>query len=565
MKFVSIQKKLRLMSTRIILGTMVIYIILGITLGVLNSNNLYRRVKSDIESNLYSKGTLFIKKDSKALATLVEGYEIISIRDVISATIHEDKDAIYGIFMDKKCAKWVIIDPENKSEILEENGILIDSISVWANAVRIPSHKKFKTKNGVIIEFAAPVIENNEFLGTIRYGITTHTIDTIITEERRGMLISSVSITAIFIVFGLLLFLIESHTARRQAESITHPLNGLTNAVNSIANKDYTIPIAISSNDEVGDLAKNFEEMRRRIRHNMENLEQIVNERTAQLKAAQKEMTEKALRAGMADIASGTLHNVGNLLNSVKASIDLINKSINDSPISTSLSEANNYLELNNDAIYDSLRHIPKGEILIQLYAQLEKALLNEHTRIKEHTQRLIDKVKTIENAIAAQQKFARGGQFKEELSVQEVIEEVIHMHTVLLGRHHIQVETDFQNIPKVVMEQARFVNILVNLIKNAIESISESNRESGKITISIKGDDHSFSIVISDTGVGILKENLKKVFAPGFSTKKNGHGFGLQISACHVNEMGGRIWAESGGEGMGATFFVQFPLGKML
>ena len=138
-------------------------------------------------------------------------------------------------------------------------------------------------------------------------------------------------------------------------------------------------------------------------------------------------------------------------------------------------------------------------------------------------------------------------------------------MHTVLLGRHHITVQTDFRDIPKVIMEKARFVNIMVNLIKNAIEAISENNRESGKIIISIDGDDRYFMIIISDTGIGILKRDLKKIFAPGFTTKKNGHGYGLQISAVHVNEMGGKIWAESEEEGSGATFFIRLPLREQL
>jgi signal transduction histidine kinase len=67
--------------------------------------------------------------------------------------------------------------------------------------------------------------------------------------------------------------------------------------------------------------------------------------------------------------------------------------------------------------------------------------------------------------------------------------------------------------------------------------------------------------ISVSDNGVGIPAENLTRIFNHGFTTKRDGHGFGLHSSANAATELHGRLWAESAGEGRGSTFTIDLPL----
>jgi signal transduction histidine kinase len=71
-------------------------------------------------------------------------------------------------------------------------------------------------------------------------------------------------------------------------------------------------------------------------------------------------------------------------------------------------------------------------------------------------------------------------------------------------------------------------------------------------------------SIIVRDNGIGIPPENLIKIFNHGFTTKRDGHGFGLHSGANAAKEMGGSLTAESNGPGLGATFTLELPVAKI-
>lgn len=80
-------------------------------------------------------------------------------------------------------------------------------------------------------------------------------------------------------------------------------------------------------------------------------------------------------------------------------------------------------------------------------------------------------------------------------------------------------------------------------------------------MTIRVSRQDETARITVSDNGVGIAVENLTRIFAHGFTTKKNGHGFGLHSSALAAKELGGSLRASSEGPDRGATFILELPL----
>ena len=66
--------------------------------------------------------------------------------------------------------------------------------------------------------------------------------------------------------------------------------------------------------------------------------------------------------------------------------------------------------------------------------------------------------------------------------------------------------------------------------------------------------------IAVIDTGIGISPENLTRIFAHGFTTRKDGHGFGLHSGALAAKELGGKLSVESAGLGQGASFVLDLP-----
>jgi C4-dicarboxylate-specific signal transduction histidine kinase len=107
-------------------------------------------------------------------------------------------------------------------------------------------------------------------------------------------------------------------------------------------------------------------------------------------------------------------------------------------------------------------------------------------------------------------------------------------------------------------------LQVLVNLIVNADEAMLDSPQRTLALGARLQGDgpDKRLRITVSDSGHGITSENLPRLFSHGFSTKKDGNGFGLHSAAIAAMEMGGKLTAHSDGPGRGATFTLEIPIG---
>jgi signal transduction histidine kinase len=116
--------------------------------------------------------------------------------------------------------------------------------------------------------------------------------------------------------------------------------------------------------------------------------------------------------------------------------------------------------------------------------------------------------------------------------------------------------------VPLVRVDRHKVLQILINLLRNAKYALDESKRADKRITISVSVvNDRSVHIVVADNGIGISPENLTRIFAHGFTTREEGHGFGLHSGALAAHAMGGSLSVTSAGTGHGATFTLEFPI----
>jgi signal transduction histidine kinase len=149
-----------------------------------------------------------------------------------------------------------------------------------------------------------------------------------------------------------------------------------------------------------------------------------------------------------------------------------------------------------------------------------------------------------------------------ENLSAADLIEDALRMNAAAFERHQINLTRDFAaGTPPVCVDRHKVLQILINLLRNAkhaMEDIKDHERNM-VIRIAPKGD-HHVQISIKDNGIGISAENMKKVFNHGFTTKREGHGFGLHSGANAAKEMGGSLSAHSDGVGRGAEFTLVLP-----
>ena len=293
-----------------------------------------------------------------------------------------------------------------------------------------------------------------------------------------------------------------------------------------------------------------------------EELERRVNERTRQLEQAQRELVEKAHQAGMADIATSVLHNVGNVLNSVITSGQMIRRTVETSKL-PGIIKANQLLNENLDNIQEFIANDPKANDLFRYYLSFDKFISREQTELLDNATRLIDKLHTIKDIIMDQQARASGGLQTENLPVGLVIEDAVGILGNSMARHEVEVIKEFVETPPISVQKVKLIHILINLLKNAKEAMNHLDPEKKKIVIRTGSDNESVFVTVQDNGIGIEPEHMSNIFNHGFTTKENGHGFGLHSCYRTMKEMGGAISVASDGKYLGATFKLVFPIPK--
>lgn len=281
----------------------------------------------------------------------------------------------------------------------------------------------------------------------------------------------------------------------------------------------------------------------------------------AELAEAQQRMIELSRLSGMAEVATGVLHNVGNVLNSVNVSTTIVVAKMREFRIDNLLAVID-MLQERRDDMAAFLRHDPKGQRLIPYLAKLAKNLQDERSVALTEVERLQDHVGHIKTIVATQQNYAKVSGLIENVCLTALVEDAFQIVQPAFERHQIRLERDFGDVPQLNADKHKILQILLNLLRNAKEAVKQSNNETRFIRVSIgcHGEDH-VRIKVEDSGIGLPPENLTRIFAHGFTTKTDGHGFGLHSGALAAQQMSGSLWAESEGPGRGATFVLELPL----
>lgn len=285
-----------------------------------------------------------------------------------------------------------------------------------------------------------------------------------------------------------------------------------------------------------------------------------------QQQAAQREMLETARQAGMAEIATNVLHNVGNVLNSVNVSAELISVRVRDSE-SAGLARAVTLMDEHAPHLGDYLTNDPRGKMLPAYLRQLAQALQEERQAIAEELAALTKSVRHIKEIVATQQSYAGMSSVVETVQVLDLIEDALRINTGGLVGHDVQVLRHFEQVPTLLLDKHRVLLILVNLIGNARHAMHRAATDGAhRLTLRVgvcgsEAEPQRLQIAVADTGEGIAPENLIRIFAHGFTTKKDGHGFGLHSCVLAAQEMGGTLTAASDGPGRGAVFTLELPL----
>jgi C4-dicarboxylate-specific signal transduction histidine kinase len=279
-----------------------------------------------------------------------------------------------------------------------------------------------------------------------------------------------------------------------------------------------------------------------------------------ELKQTQQELLETSRLAGIAEMATGVLHNLGNALNSVNTTVSLSADRVQKSKIAA-LGKVVQLLEEQHGRLAEFFSTDPRGRQLPAYLAQLSSHLSTERADLLRELEALQQNVDHIKEIVAAQQSYAHVSGLTEIVPASELVEYGLRLNEAALQRHGIAVVREFSSAPPVKVERQKVLQILVNLIRNAREAINDSGRPDKRLVVGVRVSAAGrVQFTVTDNGVGIAPENLTRVFAFGYTTKKDGHGFGLHSSANAAKEMGGSLEAQSDGLGQGATLILELP-----
>ena len=277
------------------------------------------------------------------------------------------------------------------------------------------------------------------------------------------------------------------------------------------------------------------------------------------LELVHRELLVTSRLAGMAEVATGVLHNVGNVLNSVNVSATLVADRVRHSK-SGNIAKISAIFAQHQTDLAAFLTADTRGRMIPSYLGTLAEELAAENLAIATELDLLRKNLEHIKEIVAMQQTYARTSGVIETVSLPDLIEDALRINSGSLSRHEVQTLRDYQARPVVTIDKHKVIQILINLVRNAKYACDEAGNTDKKITVRTTGDDDGIDIAVIDNGVGIPAENLTRIFNHGFTTRKSGHGFGLHSAALAAKELGGSLQAQSGGPGMGATFVLRLP-----
>ena len=296
------------------------------------------------------------------------------------------------------------------------------------------------------------------------------------------------------------------------------------------------------------------------LRRANDELEQRVEERTHELKQAQERLVDTAREVGMTEVATNVLHSVGNVLTSVVTNFEVTLRTLNDSRVDR-VKKVAAMLKEHSEGLTDFLTRDPRGSKLPDYLWSLGDELLREQAALREGIEMMGGHIEHIRTIVQLQQSYARTSLLVEEYDLSQLIEDALRIQMAALQRQGVSITRELSPLPKVRVDKHKVLQILINLISNAKDAVEAVPEGQKQLIVRLESQGEWVRIQVVDTGLGISPENRKHLFKHGFTTRKEGHGFGLHASALAAQLMGGQLSLESEGPGKGATATLVVPI----
>jgi signal transduction histidine kinase len=274
----------------------------------------------------------------------------------------------------------------------------------------------------------------------------------------------------------------------------------------------------------------------------------------------QQQLRDASRQAGMAEIATNVLHNVGNVLNSVNISASVVADKVKK-PRTSGLGKVAALLQQHQGDLAAFVATDARAKHLPDYLAELAQQLNVDQEATLQELESLRKNIDHIKEIVTMQQSYSKLVGVPERLAVKNLVDDALRMNCGSFSRHGVTLKCEFEDVPEIVVEKHKVLQILVNLLRNAKHACDTSNRTDKQVVMRVSNQAGGVQIKVTDNGIGILPEHMTRIFTHGFTTKKEGHGFGLHSGALTARDLGGALRVDSAGPGRGATFTLDLPL----
>ena len=528
-----------------------------------------------------NRSAALVRSIGLSVGQAAAGYDFTFLSDLMAEVVKNDPEMVYCLVMDQE--RQVLAHPD-KNKL----GTRLDDAMARRNTKQLwpvfpktfPEGRSLEIffleekdilGNTALLEAILPVYTGEKLWGVLRCGYTMHFLNSKMIHEHLRWDKQIHAMKAYFITMMGVFFSISVFIAALFTRPLLRSLDVLRRGVHQVRDGDieHEIRKDLVCN-EFADLADSFNSMTNSLRVNRKDLadynkslEKKVNERTQELKEAQNIMIQQAHEAGMAEMAVGVLHNIGNAITPAKISAATLITRLKNSPLRNNLAKVlhslQDILESSHDCIGE--HRSKRMQKIIQL---IPESIAEEYGQVETALKKICDKHNHIEEIIRLQRQYARVPMREpQHLDINRVVQDALNIFQESLQQRDVKVELAFQDVPLVRLEEVHFLQILVNLIKNSYESFDGGNIKNKKIILSsfLEGKEpHDVIFSIKDNGCGFTEKDKENFFRFGYSTKARGSGFGLHSSANYLIANNGSIDAVSAGPGMGSEFILRLP-----
>lgn len=286
-----------------------------------------------------------------------------------------------------------------------------------------------------------------------------------------------------------------------------------------------------------------------------------LKETESRLEQTHHRLVEASRLAGMAEVATDVLHNVGNVLNSINVSSTLMLGQLEASRVD-GLARLSELLASQHGNLTAFFAHDPRAEVVPAFLSALSEQLAKERQELVDQLHQLLAHIDHMKQVVEKQQSYARVAGVPEPVGARQLIDDALAINGAALTRHDIEARVEVEELPEILTDKHRALQILVNLVANAKYAIDDAGAAERVVTLrAVHGNGNTVRFEVADTGIGIPRANLTRIFSHGFTTRADGHGFGLHSAALAARDLHGSLVAASDGPGEGAVFTLTLPI----